>query len=645
MYSNSREKYGFFSGRSGSACDRGGRRLSRTARLKSLLPALLFVLFVCVSPKPVFADLVIESDFAPSLLAAIKDVTGLNPAFPLPDDDEFFKQSTLDLNGKAITSLKGIRFFTELTRLTAEYNRLTSLKDVLLPDNIRFLSLAHNNIADVSQAAWPARLRTLDLRNNRLTNPLDTAFPEGVSSITMDNNFLISKYIGAPRDCSVSYAGNFIYEANVIRPATLIVRDVSSVSFSPGEQKAIPFVNITSSTNPNNQVPPKLLTARIMTEYDSPVQLNREDYRFLLTAQKAGADYLVVSLALTNYLATQYESMNQTFYQVSIPITVWLSAENRPGAASANNGDAAILAALNGHSSNAVADMTRFADGRATFSPGLLAQLANQDQKLILSHDFGNVTLDPKNLRIIANQAAASSYATIAITLNTYEQRQSGFTPSRFSDKQISILPSQDFDFSMRLQIPGSEPKDIDTGSPVTAVLYLKNQRFTPWDFEHLTAFKDYGNSLDILGGIYNPAGVSFTYLLYGTGRFGLGTRGTHVQWIDLSINTTQFTRSDGSSGVINPAPIIYRGSTMVPLRSVFEEMGAVVTWQDSINSTTISYGNKVIYIAEGRAIAGSDQTPIIVNDRMLVPLRLITTEFGATVLWWSQDSRIRIVY
>jgi hypothetical protein len=83
----------------------------------------------------------------------------------------------------------------------------------------------------------------------------------------------------------------------------------------------------------------------------------------------------------------------------------------------------------------------------------------------------------------------------------------------------------------------------------------------------------------------------------------------------------------------------------MVPLRSVFEEMGATVTWHEAINSTTISHGSKTLYIADGRPIGGSDQTPITVNNRILVPLRLISTEFGATVLWWGQEGRIRIVY
>ena len=620
-------------------------KFSSGVSCRLLITAVFFSLLLLTCPGLLYGDVVNESDLSASLLAAIRDVTGQSPSFPLSSDHAFFAATTLDLSNKSVTSLKGIRYFTELTRLTADYNKLTTLKGVVFPDNIRNLSLAHNSIAELTEVVWPTKLRTLDLRNNRLTNPLDALFPEGLASLSLDNNFLTSKAVNAPRDCSVSFTGNFIYEANTIRPATLVVRDMKAISLSPGEQKPIPFINITSSTNPNNQVPPKLITAQVSAGADSPVQLRREEYRFLLSAENAGSDYLIVSLTLSSYQTAQYERLNQTFFKASIPITVWQSAENRPDAASDNNGDAAVLTALSGRSSHAVADMTRFADGRATFSPGLLAQLANQDQKLILTHDFGNLTLDPKNLRSIASKAAVSSDATVQITLTTQELRPIGATPSRFSDKQIFILPYRDYSFSVQLRVPGELPKEIELDAPVTAVLYLLNQAFTPWDFEHLTAFKDNGTSLDVLGGVYSPSGVSFTCLLNGTGRFGLGTRGAHVRWVDLVINSTQVTRWDGSTDIINPAPLIYRGVTMVPLRSVFEEMGATVSWHEAIRSATISYGSKTIYITEGQTISGSDQSPYMINERMLVPLRFITTEFGATVLWWGQEGRIRIVY
>jgi len=34
-----------------------------------------------------------------------------------------------------------------------------------------------------------------------------------------------------------------------------------------------------------------------------------------------------------------------------------------------------------------------------------------------------------------------------------------------------------------------------------------------------------------------------------------------------------------------------------------------------------------------------------VINGRMLVPLQIFSGEFGATVLQWSQDNRIRVLY
>jgi hypothetical protein len=96
---------------------------------------------------------------------------------------------------------------------------------------------------------------------------------------------------------------------------------------------------------------------------------------------------------------------------------------------------------------------------------------------------------------------------------------------------------------------------------------------------------------------------------------------------------------------LVDPAPMIHRGVTMIPIRSIFEEMGANVNWRESLRLATISYGNKVINITESKAIGSSGIAPLMIDERMLVPLRYITNEFGASVLWWSQDGHIRIVY
>lgn len=586
-----------------------------------------------------------ESAFSPSLITALRNVTGEKLEFPISADDPIFKRTSLDLSGQGITGLKGLSFFTNLTTLNLDSNKLTSLSRGEFPDNIRTLSLAHNSITSIDDAAWPSHMTSLDLSNNRLTSPSYSRLPIGLKTVNLSNNFLTNKLTVIPKGCTANYEGNFIYEANKIRPATLVVKDVTAINLSPGGQQAIPFVSVTSSTNPNNTVPSSLITASLIKGDDSPLQLNREEYRFLVSATKAGTDSLLVSLNLTDYTLNQYDSMSLTFHQVNIPVTVWADAAERPGAAAANNGDAAVSNAVSGRSNNAVVDMTRFSDGKAAFSPGLLSQLAAQDKKLILTHDFGNLTLEKDNLTALVNQAAVSSNSAIVITLNPYDTRPVGFGPSRFSEKEIFSLQYKDFNFQVQLSVPGKPLANLELTAPVTALLYLRGQDFTAWDFEHLTAIKDNGSSLDILGGTFDKSTYRFTYILNGAGRYGLATRAKAVNWIDLRLNSNTMTLSDGTTGTVDPAPLLYRGSTMVPIRSVFEKMGATVQWNNISRTARISYRSKTLYIRQSGTITGTDMQPYTINGRMLVPLRYISTEIGATVLWWSQEGRIRIVY
>jgi hypothetical protein len=73
--------------------------------------------------------------------------------------------------------------------------------------------------------------------------------------------------------------------------------------------------------------------------------------------------------------------------------------------------------------------------------------------------------------------------------------------------------------------------------------------------------------------------------------------------------------------------------------------MGAYVSWNPAIQAALISFGSKTFYIQENTTIGSSGLVPYMVNNRMLVPLRYVSGEIGATVLWWNQEGRIRIVY
>ena len=148
-----RQKNGaFFRMNAASAAGRTRRSSPATAALLATFAFFaLFMLLMSAFSIPVFASAITESDIAPSLLSAIRDTTGLKPVFPLQEDDPFFQQTSLNLNGRSVTSLKGIHYFTRLTRLTAEYNRIPTLRGIVFPESIQTLSLAHNNIAELAE--------------------------------------------------------------------------------------------------------------------------------------------------------------------------------------------------------------------------------------------------------------------------------------------------------------------------------------------------------------------------------------------------------------------------------------------------------------------------------------------------------------
>ena len=104
------------------------------------------------------------------------------------------------------------------------------------------------------------------------------------------------------------------------------------------------------------------------------------------------------------------------------------------------------------------------------------------------------------------------------------------------------------------------------------------------------------------------------------------------------------------SFGSYGQNPTIINSRTMVPLRSIFEAMGADVSWDNDTrtargerNGTTVSIaiGSNVLYV-NGRAV-GLDSPACIINNRTMVPVRAIAEAFQATVDW-DNPSRTVII-
>ncbi len=90
--------------------------------------------------------------------------------------------------------------------------------------------------------------------------------------------------------------------------------------------------------------------------------------------------------------------------------------------------------------------------------------------------------------------------------------------------------------------------------------------------------------------------------------------------------------------------PQIINERTMVPLRAIFEALGATVDWDQATETVTsvrddvtikMTIGKNVIYIND--KATELDVAPLIIDERTLVPVRAIAEGFGASVDW-DQD-------
>jgi hypothetical protein len=97
----------------------------------------------------------------------------------------------------------------------------------------------------------------------------------------------------------------------------------------------------------------------------------------------------------------------------------------------------------------------------------------------------------------------------------------------------------------------------------------------------------------------------------------------------------------DGKQLFFDQLPTIENGRTLVPLRGIFEALGAEVDWNGDTQTVTATQGGKRISLTIGETAAKVDGNTITldvpaksVNGRTLVPARFVAESFDCTVDW-----------
>ena len=96
--------------------------------------------------------------------------------------------------------------------------------------------------------------------------------------------------------------------------------------------------------------------------------------------------------------------------------------------------------------------------------------------------------------------------------------------------------------------------------------------------------------------------------------------------------------------------PVIQEGRTLVPLRAIFDSLGAKVDWNAETKTVTgitdtqtvkLTINNKTAYINNKRTTL--DVPATIINNRTMVPTRFIAESLGASVVWHNKSRSVLV--
>lgn len=106
----------------------------------------------------------------------------------------------------------------------------------------------------------------------------------------------------------------------------------------------------------------------------------------------------------------------------------------------------------------------------------------------------------------------------------------------------------------------------------------------------------------------------------------------------------------NGEKLMFDQEPILKDGRTLVPLRKIFEALGATVAWDDETQTVTAARENTLVRLTIGSNILNVngmqkelDVPAQVVNGRTLVPVRAIADSFGCQVGWNGETNTVFI--
>ena len=118
---------------------------------------------------------------------------------------------------------------------------------------------------------------------------------------------------------------------------------------------------------------------------------------------------------------------------------------------------------------------------------------------------------------------------------------------------------------------------------------------------------------------------------------------------VRMTVGKKNFTAS-GQTRTMDTTPVIKNNRTLVPLRFLMESYGAEVTWDAEARTAIVRYKGHTIALPADKNEATIDTNAValdvgatIQNNRTMVPLRFIVENMGMEVYYEHSDRSISI--
>ena len=105
----------------------------------------------------------------------------------------------------------------------------------------------------------------------------------------------------------------------------------------------------------------------------------------------------------------------------------------------------------------------------------------------------------------------------------------------------------------------------------------------------------------------------------------------------------------DGAEQRLDAAPMVISGRLLVPMRGIFEKLGATVVWEGLSETVTAQAEQRIrLTVGDTTALVGDgmvtlDTAPMISLGRVYVPLRFVSEALGAYVNWNGLERTVTI--